>query len=39
MIENDEEIERLKKEIQKKIEEIGEIKRIRFFETHPEGVV
>lgn len=31
MIEKDDEIERVKREIQAMIEEIGEIKRIRFF--------
>ena len=37
--ESEEYLESVKKEITEKLTNIGEIKRIRFYETHPDGVV
>lgn len=36
---NDNYLESIKKEITEEIESIGEVQRIRFYESHPDGVV
>jgi hypothetical protein len=38
-IDNDEYLESVKKEITDEVTKIGEIQRIRFYESHPDGVV
>lgn len=39
LLQEDQEIEEIKREMREEIERIGPVKRINFYETHPEGIV
>ena len=38
-VDNEEYLESVKKDITEEVSKIGEVQRIRFFESHPDGVV